>query len=436
MRLYALLMALDCACILASFAIAGGVRFGSVFVDGWAGVTASVTALFLLSAVSTGAYSLDVLRHPSRGVARAVGSVLLAFAMLFLLFFFLKVDQRLSRIMTGTSLLLATGAVTIVRQLVGDALRRRHHGQFTTEILLSDRSGIRERDGFLVVDAATERLTPTPSDAAAQIHFAEMLQGADRVVVACPADTAPQWSQMLKCTGIQGEVLSSDFDHLAPLGVSKVDGHTTLVVSSGPLNARQRLAKRALDLAISLPLLLFIAPVLLGIALAIKLESRGPVLFKQPRVGQGNTMFNILKFRSMRNERTDIHGNRSASRDDDRVTRVGRILRRTSLDELPQLLNVVLGSMSIVGPRPHALGSLAGDRLFWHVDERYWQRHAIKPGITGLAQVRGFRGATHTREHLTSRLQADLEYLSGWSIWRDISILVRTLRVVVHSEAY
>jgi lipopolysaccharide/colanic/teichoic acid biosynthesis glycosyltransferase len=129
-------------------------------------------------------------------------------------------------------------------------------------------------------------------------------------------------------------------------------------------------------------------------------------------------------------------GNQSASRDDDRVTRVGRFLRSTSIDELPQLINVLLGSMSVVGPRPHALGSLAGDQLFWHVDERYWHRHALKPGITGLAQIRGFRGATHTREHLTSRLQADLEYMSGWSLWRDVSIVLSTAKVLVHPDAY
>jgi lipopolysaccharide/colanic/teichoic acid biosynthesis glycosyltransferase len=215
-----------------------------------------------------------------------------------------------------------------------------------------------------------------------------------------------------------------------------MDGHTTLVVSAGPLNFRQRATKRAFDLALTVPALLILLPVLLLIAVAIKLESRGPVFFRQPRVGHGNGLFEIFKFRTMRAERTDVNGNQSASRDDDRVTRVGRLLRRTSVDELPQLINVLLGSMSIVGPRPHALGSLAGDQLFWHVDERYWQRHALKPGITGLAQVRGHRGATHTREHLTSRLQADLEYMTGWSLWRDISIVLRTAKVLVHPDAY
>jgi lipopolysaccharide/colanic/teichoic acid biosynthesis glycosyltransferase len=133
---------------------------------------------------------------------------------------------------------------------------------------------------------------------------------------------------------------------------------------------------------------------------------------------------------------TDTYGNVSTRRNDPRVTRVGGFLRRTSIDELPQLFNVLLGSMSIVGPRPHALGSLAGEQLFWHIDERYWHRHVLKPGITGLAQVKGLRGATHTREDLTSRLQADLQYISGWSLWRDISIVARTVRVLVHPQAY
>lgn len=144
----------------------------------------------------------------------------------------------------------------------------------------------------------------------------------------------------------------------------------------------------------------------------------------------------MLKFRSMRAESSDATGTRSASRDDDRITRVGRIIRKTSIDELPQLFNVLLGDMSLVGPRPHALGSLAGDQLFWQVDETYWLRHQLKPGITGLAQVRGHRGATLERVDLVARLQSDMEYIHRWDIWRDIVILANTLKVVLHRNAF
>jgi lipopolysaccharide/colanic/teichoic acid biosynthesis glycosyltransferase len=160
------------------------------------------------------------------------------------------------------------------------------------------------------------------------------------------------------------------------------------------------------------------------------------VFFVQERVGWGNRLFKMYKFRSMWFEKTDHSGFRSASRRDDRITRVGGFLRKTSLDELPQLFNVLKGDMSIVGPRPHAVGSTAEDRLFWEVDERYFNRHAVKPGLTGLAQVRGFRGATLTRRDLSNRVQADLEYLSGWSLWRDLAIIVRTLKVLVHRNAF
>ena len=144
----------------------------------------------------------------------------------------------------------------------------------------------------------------------------------------------------------------------------------------------------------------------------------------------------MYKFRSMATGRADQDGHRSTARGDERITRVGKFIRRTSIDELPQLFNVLRGEMAIVGPRPHALGSQAGAKLFWEVDERYWERHALKPGLTGLAQIRGFRGATANEGDLTDRLEADLEYLDGWSLARDIQIVFSTLGVLVHDRAF
>jgi len=435
-QLYALLLGLDLLSVSASVLFGALLRFGQVMPDGWLGVSGAILALYTLASVGVGAYSLEVLRNPMRGTARVVGSWMLAFALLFLLSYFLKVDQRLSRLMTGSTFMFGLLALTLVRQAAGDAIRRRHQNLFTNDILLVDGPVTTAPKGMVVLNAADLDLAPDSSNAAMLIRFSEVMRGADRVIVSCSRSAAVRWAQMLKGSDIQGEILSRDYDHLAPLGVSELDGHTTLVVSAGPLNFRQRVVKRAFDLFLTVPAVLLLLPVLALVAIAIKLDSRGPVFFKQPRVGHGNGLFQIFKFRTMRTEREDLLGNRSASRDDDRVTRVGKILRKTSIDELPQLINVLLGSMSVVGPRPHALGSLAGDQLFWHIDERYWHRHALKPGITGLAQVRGFRGATHTREHLTSRLQADLEYITGWSLWRDISIVLRTAKVLVHPEAY
>jgi lipopolysaccharide/colanic/teichoic acid biosynthesis glycosyltransferase len=159
-------------------------------------------------------------------------------------------------------------------------------------------------------------------------------------------------------------------------------------------------------------------------------------LFRQQRVGRNNRLFHLLKFRSFAHASADPTGVRSASRTDERMTRVGRFIRRTSLDELPQLINVILGDMSIVGPRPHALGSTAENDVFWKIDSRYFHRHAVKPGMTGLAQIRGFRGATIHKRDLTNRLQSDLEYLCGWTIWRDLKIIVATFGVIFHPNAF
>ena len=194
--------------------------------------------------------------------------------------------------------------------------------------------------------------------------------------------------------------------------------------------------KRLFDVVVAGVALLVLSPLLLLVALAIAIEDGRPILFVQPRLGRGNTFFQIYKFRSMRVDMTDHNGTVSADREDRRVTRIGKFIRRTSIDELPQLFNVLRGHMSLVGPRPHAIGSQAGERLFWEVDDRYWLRHALKPGLTGLAQVRGFRGATESELDLSSRLNADLEYLNGWSLWRDVMILLTTVRVLVHDRAY
>ncbi len=166
------------------------------------------------------------------------------------------------------------------------------------------------------------------------------------------------------------------------------------------------------------------------IALAVRMDSPGPALFRQRRTGFNNRDFFVFKFRTMYHEHADYEARRQVEAGDPRVTRVGAILRRTSLVELPQIFIVLRGEMSFIGPRPHAPGTRAGTKLFEEVTDRYAARHRVKPGLTGLAQVRGYRGRTETEEKLLLRLDSDLEYIEKWSPWLDFVILVRTLIAV------
>jgi putative colanic acid biosynthesis UDP-glucose lipid carrier transferase len=186
------------------------------------------------------------------------------------------------------------------------------------------------------------------------------------------------------------------------------------------------LQKRFLDVAGSLGLLIFLAPTLLLIALAVKLDSRGPILFVQRRTGLNGVPFRVYKFRSM-TVADDGDVVKQATRNDSRVTRVGRFLRRSSLDELPQLLNVLKGDMSLVGPRPHAL---AHDEYYGSNIADYHKRFRARPGITGLSQVKGFRGETETVADMEQRIRFDNLYIESWSILKDIWILVSTAVIV------
>jgi Undecaprenyl-phosphate glucose phosphotransferase len=206
------------------------------------------------------------------------------------------------------------------------------------------------------------------------------------------------------------------------------------LVSARPIAGLSALVKTVSDYALaSLALLVAAVPMAL-VALAVKLDSPGPVLFRQTRTGFNDRSFGCFKFRTMYAHATDHEAAQQVRPGDPRVTRIGAILRRTSLDELPQLFNVLRGEMSFVGPRPHAPGTRAGNRRFDEVVANYAARHRVKPGLTGLAQVRGFRGATPTEEEILKRVESDLEYIAHWSLWLDFTIVLRTLLVVVRMQ--
>jgi len=205
--------------------------------------------------------------------------------------------------------------------------------------------------------------------------------------------------------------------------VSQIEQFPAIYLNETPRSSHPAatLGKELFDRSLALLALLVLLPVMSVIALAVKLSSRGPVFFRQPRHGCNGEVIQIWKFRSMRvHEDNQVQ---QATRDDPRVTPVGAILRRTSLDELPQLINVLRGEMALVGPRPHAIAhnQYYGARIL-----AYTARHRIKPGITGLAQVSGFRGETETLEKMQERLEKDLDYINHWSLWLDIKILLKT----------
>jgi Undecaprenyl-phosphate glucose phosphotransferase len=202
-----------------------------------------------------------------------------------------------------------------------------------------------------------------------------------------------------------------------------LEGVPVMEIASAPLTGWSGLIKSIEDKIVAGMALLLLSPLMLGTALAIRIDSPGPVLFRQKRYGFNNEVIVVYKFRSMHHNRPPELGVPQATKHDPRVTRVGRILRRTSLDELPQLLNVLKGDMSLIGPRPHAVEH---NEQYAKLIGGYHGRHKVKPGITGWAQVNGFRGETDTVDKMRARVEHDIHYIENWSVWLDVKILVMT----------
>jgi exopolysaccharide biosynthesis polyprenyl glycosylphosphotransferase len=191
------------------------------------------------------------------------------------------------------------------------------------------------------------------------------------------------------------------------------------------------IVKRAEDLVISGLAIVLLSPVLLLTALLVRFSSPGPIFFVQPRVGFNNELIKVLKFRTMYADQADLRAEQTTTADDPRVTPIGRTLRKFSLDELPQLFNVLRGDMSLVGPRPHATHMKVGDRYYQDAVRGYAGRHRVKPGITGLAQVKGVRGEIRTIERAKRRVELDCDYIENWSLGLDLWILAATFRAVI-----
>jgi len=257
---------------------------------------------------------------------------------------------------------------------------------------------------------------------------------ADLVVVTLPISGAAELKavvaklrqQPLNIRVLPGEI---GLDRISPIRLARreLPGVQLIAVADRPISEVALLVKEAIDRVAAMIGLILVSPLFLAVAAGIALSSPGPVLFRQPRVGYKGRVFEIYKFRTMHHEFCGSYT--PTMRGDPRVFRLGRLLRKSSLDELPQLINVLLGDMSLVGPRPHMVGQkVRGTMLFEEVDD-YMARHRVKPGITGWAQVNGWRGPTETLEQIERRVEHDIYYIENWSLMLDVVILIRTVFV-------
>jgi Undecaprenyl-phosphate glucose phosphotransferase len=253
----------------------------------------------------------------------------------------------------------------------------------------------------------------------------------DIVIVALPLAAAWRLSEVmnkLRLLPVDVRLAVDKFGfQLRDRSVSHLGGLTFLDAIDKPLRGWRWIAKDIEDRTVSALILLLVAPVMMIIALLIKLDSPGSVLFRQKRYGFNNQLIEVFKFRTMYHHASDPNGVQLTRRNDPRITRIGAFLRRTSIDEFPQFINVLRGEMSIVGPRPHATAAKAAGLLYREAVKAYDARHRVKPGITGWAQVNGWRGETATVEQIAKRVEHDLYYIEHWSLLLDLQIIARTI---------
>jgi Undecaprenyl-phosphate glucose phosphotransferase len=396
-----------------------------------------VNAMRLVDGYSNDAVVVTVPRFRTALITwSAVLIALIAMAYVF------KMSDVLSRIWIGVWWLIGAGLLFIARVFAAAVVFRwRHVGKLVTRVAIV---GSQTRIAALAARLANapdpsveliaafdqELETDSPGRGLEELVSLARTNGVDEIVIATPTLAQPQLQGLLRTLrsfAVNVRIYPDVFSDLpAPARIGMLCGTPMLSVAETPLIGWKRLAKRAEDIILSSLGILVTMPVMLLIALAIKLDSSGPVLFCQTRFGFNCNPICVYKFRTMVVASGLDRAAPQARRGDERVTRLGRFLRRSSLDELPQLFNVLLGDMSLVGPRPHPIA--LNERFAATIDE-YFARHCVKPGISGWAQVNGLRGETETTQKMERRLEYDLYYIKNWSVMFDLKILALTLLV-------
>ena len=402
---------------------------------------------------NTGAHHLDL-----RLVRLIVQSVLLTMAIVTALVLGLRLDPSFPVAWLFEWGIGATAGILIYRAAVATGVRYAiRHGRLRRRVAIygGDAQGVAVIEHLMAADDGyysvvgfyddRDQRVPTEIKGFERRGGLEEMEHAvehghvDEVIVALPMNAVQRQSYILDRMGRYSisVLLAPDLVTWRFLNrpFEPVGGAPMLRVLDPPIRGWAGVAKFFEDRILASLLILLVSPLLIAAAIAIKLDSRGPVLFRQPRRGWNGGVFTIYKFRTMRTDMADFEGGQQTTRHDPRVTRVGRFLRRTSIDELPQLFNVLLGDMSLVGPRPHALGTKAGGKRFEDAVEEYMRRYRVKPGITGWAQVNGWRGETDTDMKIIKRVRYDIEYIENWNFWLDLYILAITpVSLVVRSR--
>lgn len=383
-------------------------------------------------------------------LADRMGNWLKSALLVVILAFTTKTSEDLSRLWFGTSAGLGLAAIGVSRTISWAILSSHRFGGARTHIAIygagANMDELRARldanplgiiDGLYDDGAAGVSGVHKRRPNAGLAHLMDRARSGriDAVVINLPWSAEDQIKRVVEqLESVNVDVLLVPPEALAEHGAfrsARLGQLNALALYTRPADGIAALVKTCMDRLFALGAVIALAPLLLIVALAIRLESPGPVFFRQQRCGLNNTPFTMWKFRSMRQAAEDRNGDRLVTRGDSRVTKVGALIRKLSIDELPQLLNVLNGTMSLVGPRPHAYGAKAADRLYEDVVDRYAARHRMRPGLTGLAQVRGFRGNTENESDIRNRVAADLEYMDRWSLSLDLAILFRTAIILV-----
>ncbi|MDI7861007.1 undecaprenyl-phosphate glucose phosphotransferase [Rhizobiaceae bacterium n13] len=428
---------------------------------GYISIIAVGSAFTVLLLQITDAYQIPALRTPSKILPRILGAWAITFALMAVAIFFLKSGHEYSRVWFLSWFMGGAGYLVLERSLVAFAIRR------------WARNGVMERRAVIVGGGAPAKALirafeqqpdndiricgifddrgearspaivagyPKLGTIGELVEFARLAR-IDMLIIALPLTAESRILQLLKKLWVLPVDIRlaahSNSLRFRPRSYSHIGAVPMLDIFDKPIRDWDSVAKRIFDIAFSLVALALLWPAMIGAAIAIKTTSKGPVFFMQKRHGFNNEIINVLKFRSMYTEMSDPTARLAVTKGDPRVTPVGRFLRKSSIDELPQLFNVLRGQLSLVGPRPHAVLAQTHDRAYADIVEGYFARHRVKPGVTGWAQINGWRGEIDHDDKIKFRTAYDLYYIENWSLFFDLKILFLTpFRLLNTENAY